>query len=90
MIKEAIEIANTYDVLPGEAVDLVEAIFDEVLPQVSTVQALEALPDRTILAYGSTKVYKWQAKMQLLQNVHEGYDYNPEDVLFPLTVVWQP
>lgn len=69
-----------------------EQILDVVLPQVRTVEELEALPDGALVA-SDRVVFRFRSLLLLLQNVHTALDHEPADVLIvegPLTIVWQP
>jgi hypothetical protein len=67
-------------------------VLDAILPQVTTVEELEALPDGSVLA-DNLGAMLWRRRLQLLRDIGgNGYDREPNDVLIdnPLTVVWTP
>jgi hypothetical protein len=68
-------------------------VLDAILPQVTTVEELEALPGGSLLALDGGVVYRWRSLLNVLQAVTESpYDYRAEEILGrgPLTVVWSP
>lgn len=63
-----------------------EAIVDAVLPQVTTVDEVTALPHRTVLVSAEGEIFHWSWRMPMnLRLVAEGMLESG-----PLTVVWQP
>jgi hypothetical protein len=71
--------------------ELAQQILDAILPQITTVDELEALPDGAMVA-APRQVYRWRARLGLLYGVVDGFDYEPSGVLTdgPLTVAWRP
>jgi len=81
MIQRATEVLATYEPIQEYVrSSLVEAIFDEVLPQVNTVVELEALPNWTVLLNPEGWVIQTPCPAQAANAFRFG----------PLTVVWKP
>jgi hypothetical protein len=75
----------------AEAKTIAESVLDAILPQVTTVEELEALPGALVVDGGNRK---WEVGHYYLTSIDKRQDllrhYEAVEVLAPLTIVWQP
>lgn len=92
MVTKAADAILDRTQVPTSITDVARVVLDAILPQVTTVEELEALPEGALLA-NPGGVFSWRARLKLLRGVSDWLDYEPADVFKvegPLTVVWTP
>ena len=74
-------------------VHMATEVLDAILPQVSTVEELDALPAETLVVAADGYIYRRRrSSVWTWYCMSNGFDYRSSDVLDgpALTVVWQP